>query len=180
MNPLPLKNRAREIGSTAESIFRQDGRRARICCLRRYSQQRKGTILALVLVCLVVVTTILLGAVEVSIRNRQQIRTEVQLEQTYWLLDAGIGAAITKFHQSPDFGEYSFATEETLKNYKGSVDIQIIERDDKRVNMRVTAKLQGRHELSPLTKRSRVIVLNHLEDNQTNTITNQARRGNNP
>ncbi len=73
-------------------------------------RQRVGTILIVVLVCLVVVTSILFGAITVSIRHRQQLRNELQLEQTYWLLDAGIGLAIDKFKQSPNFEKYVFAT----------------------------------------------------------------------
>ncbi len=178
MIPLRLENRACEIASTADRMFRRAGRRGRICRTRRAAQRRTGTILVFVLVCLLVVTTILMGAVEVSIRNRRQIRTEIQLEQTYWLLDAGIGAAITKFNQSPDFAEYAFATEGTLKNYRGSVNIEVIERTDQSVRLRVTAQLLGRQEFSPVTQRSRVIVLDNRQTNQTKTITNRTDEGN--
>lgn len=119
----------------------------------------RGTILIVVLVCLAVASTILLGVVGVSVRHRQQVRAEVQLEQTYWLLDAGIGKAIAKFEQDADFEDFAFTTDGSLKNYSGSVEINAVEQNDKQVVLRVTAKLQGLHELSPITQRSRVIVL---------------------
>ena len=125
----------------------------------RRGQKRSGTILIVVLVCLAVVSTILFGAVKASLRNRGQIRTEVQMEQTYWLLDAGIDVAIAKFGQDSEFSEHEFTTDSTLKNFKGRVDIKVIERNDQTVRIRVTAKLQGSQEHSQVTRRSRVFTL---------------------
>ena len=96
------------------------------------------------------------------------------MEQTYWLLDAGIGAAIAKFDQAPDFSEHSIATDGSLKNYSGSVDIKVIQRNDKSVTMRITAKLQGRHEYSPHTQRSQVIVLDNHQSGQHKSTTNKS------
>ena len=169
MNPVPLENRVSQIRSTSTGLFRKAGSCRRIGGCRA----RNGTILIVVLVCLVVATTILFGAIEVSIRHRQQTRTEIQLEQTYWLLDAGIGAAIEKFDQAPGFSEHSFATNESLKNYTGSVDIKVTERNDSNVSLLVTAKLHGQHEHSPVTQRSRVIVLNRLQSDQNGTNENK-------
>ena len=52
--------------------------------------------------------------------------------------------------KTPDFADYSFATNGSLENYTGSVDIKVIERNDNNASLLVTAKLQGQHEHSPL------------------------------
>ena len=129
-------------------------------------RRRNGTTLIVVLVCLVAVTSILLGLVGTSIRHRGQVRTEVQLEQTYWLLDAGIGAAIAEFKRNPDFEELAVSMDEPFENYKGSVTINVLTRNETQLHVRVTAKLQGQSKHGPITQRSRIILLERSQNNQ--------------
>lgn len=168
MNPVVLQ--ALEIRTSLATLYRKAGRRGRTGGCR----PRSGTILIVVLVCLVAATTILFGAIEVSFRHRRQLRAELQLEQTYWLLDAGIGTAIEKFKQAPDFDKYAFETGVSLKDFTGSVDIKVVERNEESVSLQVTAKLKGPHKLSPITQRSRVIVLDRLQSNQNGTSKNKS------
>ncbi len=97
VNPIPVKDQKKQIRAYNAMLFCQArGRRPNA----RASRQRNGTIVIAVLVCLAIATTILFGAIEVSLRQRRQVRSETQMEQTYWLLDAGIGAAIAKFDRA--------------------------------------------------------------------------------
>ncbi len=125
----------------------------------RNTSNRDGTVLVVVLVCLIVVATVLIGTVGVSIRYRQQIRTELQMEQTYWLLDAGIGTAIANFNQDPESENMDVVIDHVMENHIGSVSITQLKRTDQQLTLRVTAKIRGNHQLGKTTQRSRMIVL---------------------
>ena len=138
-------------------------------------RKRNGTVLFIVIVCLVAASTILLGAVGLSIRHRGQLRTELQLEQTYWLLDAGIGKAIEQSKQHPDFEDLEISTAETLDGYAGSISIVVVEREQETTRIRVTAKLERADSTGITTQRSRLILLKNIETNKdvTNIRTTQ-------
>ncbi len=125
----------------------------------RVARSRSGAVLIMVLACLTTASTILFGALALSLRYQRQFRNEVQMEQTHWLLDAGIDAAIAKFESNPGFTHHSLATGDKFGSGVGSVTIDVIERIGNRAVMQVTARLQGQHSHSPVTQRSRVFAL---------------------
>lgn len=125
----------------------------------RVTHSRSGAVLIVVLACMATASTILFGALAISLRYQRQFRNHVQMEQTHWLLDAGIDLAITEFESDPDFIHHSLATGVTLAPGIGSVTIDVIERNADRAVMQVTARLQGQHAHSPVTQRSRVFAL---------------------
>lgn len=63
---------------------------------RRFSRpsQRRGTILIVVLACCAVAVALIMISLQVSLQQRRQLRTELQLEQTRWVLDAAIRKSI--------------------------------------------------------------------------------------
>ncbi len=67
------------------------------------SDQRVGAVLVCVLVCMGIATTIGLVAVRSSLQVRRQLRQELQLEQTRWLLDAGIARGLQQLNRRPDY-----------------------------------------------------------------------------
>ena len=69
--------------------------------VRHFSKprNRRGSILILVLVCCVVGVALLVISLQVSLQQRRQLRSELQLEQTRWVLDAVIRKTIA---DSPD------------------------------------------------------------------------------
>lgn len=123
----------------------------------REKNRRRGLTLFAVLVCLAVASVIMIGSVGFSIRHRMQLRNEIQLEQTYWLLDAGIGAALDKVRQDPEFKQLDLSAGESLNKYDGSLKIIVTERSGPNVGVRVTATLHGKNENGVTTKRSRLV-----------------------
>ena len=121
-------------------------------------ESRRGASLVLVLVVLLATSGIMLAVVSSSIRHRMQLRNESQLEQTLWLLDAGINATVKQMEDDPDFGQTELKLGETLPRYRGSIQAETISSDDDQWQIKVTAKLQGLNEHSPVTQRSRILI----------------------
>lgn len=122
-------------------------------------RNHRGVVLVIVLVCLIAVTTILLGSMSTGIRHRQQTRSETQMEQTYLLLDAGIGKAIEDFQDEPFTKDQEIVLENAMVKYNGWLNFDLVDQTEDQITLRVTAKLQAKHELGQITQRSRVIVL---------------------
>lgn len=61
---------------------------------QRRPRQNRGFVLIAVLVCLSVIAAIMFSAMMTSLRHRRQLDRELQMEQTRWLTDAGIGRAL--------------------------------------------------------------------------------------
>ncbi len=58
------------------------------------SRRRNGTVLIAVLACAAVAVSLVMLSVQVSLRQRRILRTEHQLEQTRWVLDAAVRKSI--------------------------------------------------------------------------------------
>ena len=66
------------------------------------SRQRRGTILILVIACCAVAVSVIMISLQIGLQQRRQLRSELQLEQTRWVLDAAIRKSIA---ESPDEAE---------------------------------------------------------------------------
>ena len=109
-------------------------------------RDRRGVIIVVVLVCLVVATMIILGSVNISTRYRRQLRDDLRVEQATWLLDAGVRVAIAKVKQDPDYrGEEIFVEPELATGGTGSLSIVTLpdEVDDEMMRLQVTASLHA-------------------------------------
>lgn len=131
-------------------------------------KNRHAASLFVVIACLTVVTMILLSTVTESIRHRRQVRTEIQLEQTSWLLDAGIGKAISMYNQDAKFERTVYSVDESFSKYQGELAIEIVNVTSEAAHIQITARLQGLQKYSQETKRTRTIVIN-LATNSTQT-----------
>ena len=131
-------------------------------------KKRRGVILIAVLVCLGIATTIVLGAVQTSIRQHRQVRKELQVEQTKWLLDAGIDRAVESFLAQPETyqGETLTITPPPKKYANATIEISLLkfDRQSNRAAFRVAARIAGTGSLAPTTKRSREFVLDASVD----------------
>ena len=125
---------------------------------------RNGTTSILVLVCMAVVSVILLSAVSFSLRHRSQLRLEVQMEQTYWLLDAGVGKAMSELKNDPQFEGLTVSVNDSFEKYNGELKIEIDERLQDQSQVTVTAKIQGKHKRSPVTQRSLTVLIDSAID----------------
>ena len=69
----------------------------------RASRRRCGVLLITVLATLGIVLSLMASAVTISLRQRREVRNQIQVEQTRWLLDAAISHAVTKARSTPDY-----------------------------------------------------------------------------
>ena len=60
------------------------------------ASKRRGSILILVLACCAVAVSLVMISLQVSLQQRRQLRSELQLEQTRWVLDAAIRKSINE------------------------------------------------------------------------------------
>ena len=124
---------------------------------------RRGTVLIAVLVCMGIATTIVLGAVQTSLRQRRQVRQELQMVQTRWLMDAGIGRAIARLQAQATYDGETLLVSPALEKYSNAtVRITVIRKDqpNDQVRLRITAQLGGSNELVPAMRRSKEVVVN--------------------
>lgn len=122
--------------------------------------KRSGTVAFVVLVCLVVTTTIVLGAVSSSLRQRRQLQQEIQLEQTRLLLDAGIAKAISEFENDPAYAGETLDKIDAIGNYKNAF-LEIKKIESKPAQFQITAKLAQSEDVGhrQLVQRSKTITL---------------------
>ena len=125
------------------------------------SSARQGVVLIAVLVCIGVATTILLGAVEKSLRCRRQMRNEAQVEQVRWLVDASARKAIANLEQRPDYqGERITVDPVIYEKLVADVEIKVepIEAQTDQVRVVVTAMLHKSDEELTKVKRTKELV----------------------
>lgn len=138
--------------------------------------KRSGAILVCVLVCMGIATTIGLVAVRSSLQARRQMRQEVQLEQTRWLLDAGLARGLQQLRQSPAYQGETWNVAPALQSYPDAVvNIEVLadsSAPDGPARLQVTAVLGHSDPLSAApagaTRRSDSIVLPTLPSSPDN------------
>lgn len=113
---------------------------------------RSGALLVCVLVCLGIATTIVMLSVRSSLQARRQMQHELQLEQTRWLLDAGISRAASQLRQQTDYQGETWQVKPALSSYpEASIAISVntdgIPSQKKSVT--VTARLGSDHASGP-------------------------------
>ncbi len=125
--------------------------------------KRNGSVLIAVLVCMAIATTILLGIVQSSLRLQRQMRHEMQMEQTRWILDAGISQASKQLNSEPDYRGGMLRIEPGLSHFsEPSIEVVILPSQTKvgKIQARITARLQGLGKYAPVTQRSKTIEFN--------------------
>jgi hypothetical protein len=123
---------------------------------------RRGSILVCVLVCLGIASAIVIVSVRSSLQARRQMRQELQLEQTRWLLEAGLVHAVTQLRNQPTYQGETWQVSPPLPAYPhATVDISVATDGavTDKVRMTVTAKLRGPDALSKTTQRSKTLLL---------------------
>lgn len=132
--------------------------------------QRSGVILIAVLVCLGVATTILFTLIQSSVGVRRQVRQDLQMEQTKWLVDAGIRHAVVRLGGKEEFRGETMRLDDSLGDYQRAgikITISNSELGDGVIRIAVTADLAGQGEFPFETKRSNEIVVSRSDINQS-------------
>ena len=129
-------------------------------------RNRSGAILICVLVCMSVVTTMTMIALQASLRHRRQMNTHWRLEQTRWLLDAGLSRAISKLQTNPDYEGETWSLDRALVRHEvARVTIGVSqdkENPDFRI-VRLRAEIDPNSPVVSNTKRSRTWIVNLSE-----------------
>ncbi len=135
----------------------------------RQNHSRRGAMLVAVLVCLGVAMTIILASVKMSVLHRQQLRQDLQMEQTKWLLDAGVRAGIKKSKEESNFKGETLQVTPALSTSVGypTATLEIIAEpvDEDQIRLRVTANLESDAKFKS-TKRSATVLLNKAQAEQ--------------
>ena len=112
-------------------------------CMKNARSARRGALLIMVLVCMVIVMAIVGGMLQASLRNRRQIHAERDRRQTELLLQAGIERARQRTIADPKYqGEkWSLPAEEVVGRGAAEVTIEIVPAtDEQQSQLRVTAE----------------------------------------
>lgn len=121
----------------------------------RAVRRRAGTILIGVLVCVAVTSAILTGIATSALRQRRQIRRELQMEQTRWLLEAGLVRASTQCRDNPDYsGETMKLLPVLTEQHDAVVKIQVSEPNGEKQTVTVTAIIRGNAQADQPTQRT--------------------------
>ena len=98
------------------------------------ARNRRGTVLILVLACCAVAVSLIMISLQVSLQQRRQLRSELQLEQTRWILDAAIRKSIA---DPPEEAE-KFELKPKLEKFDKVLLAVKPEQDDGPVSVRAT------------------------------------------
>ena len=132
---------------------------------------RGGAVLLCVLACLGVATAIVMVSIRSSLRARRQMRQELQLEQTRWLLDAGVAYAKSRLRTDPDYEGELWQVDPGFGSYAEATLEIAISSDDVPANqlrLQVAAKLKTDEPLSKPTVRSSTLLVERTEPNSNN------------
>ena len=108
-------------------------------------------------------TSILLGVVHTSLRMRRELRQDLQMEQTKWLMDLGVRKAIAGMQERPEYAGETLTVPTGIPKYvDATISITVLRDDqpDDRVGLKVTARLAGSGGIrASTTQRSTEIVI---------------------
>lgn len=112
---------------------------------RGIKNSRNGTVLITVLVCMGFTTSILLGCVHMSLTTRRGLRQHQQMDQTHWLLEAGIQRGLQNLKSNKSYeGERITLSQPLSKLDSAVVEIKILPATEieKAKRMTVVATIQ--------------------------------------
>ena len=140
---------------------------------RRTRTASRGGILVCVLVCIGVASTIMLTALTATLRARRQIRQEMQLEQTRWLVEAGMIRGSRAAQRDAQYKGENWSVGSALgDNFDADVAIVVTNEDaaEGKILLQVTAEIRGTDPNSKTTRRSRQWLIDRPEkDSQEQT-----------
>jgi hypothetical protein len=127
---------------------------------------RSGTLLVCVVVCMGIALSIMLTSIHGSLRERRQIARELQMEQTRWLVDAGLTRGMMKLSEDAGYsGETWDVTQALQSDHTSIIEISVQKTGDasESVRLSVSATIRGqqlnsqptRHTTSMMIDRSK-------------------------
>lgn len=123
---------------------------------------RRGSLLISVLVCLGIATSITLTGIHSSLRARRQVARELQMEQTRWLVDAGLNRGLIRIRSNADYaGEIWEVTPPLNAHTQATIAVtrEASELPDGKTRLTATATIRSLDPISQVTQRTRSIVV---------------------
>ncbi|WP_166822163.1 hypothetical protein [Thalassoroseus pseudoceratinae] len=104
---------------------------------QRRTHQRRGGIIVIAMVCLMLASFLVLHLARVTFAIRTQQRQELHLEQATWLAEAGVSRAAFQLRRDPDYsGETWTIPADDLNGFEsGQVTIELLEDDRSQVTV---------------------------------------------
>lgn len=128
---------------------------------------RSGTSLLAVLVCLIAVSVIVVGALTQSLKLHRQSRQDRILEQTRWVLDAGISRAVAALNVDRKYPGEKIVLETFHGEYRPSLEITVSQPGiDQPIGVEVIATMALREELSAAIPFQRSLVFEFVPEPQ--------------
>jgi hypothetical protein len=127
-----------------------------------------GSILICVLVCLGISASIMMVSVRSSLRVRRQMRIETQLEQTRWLLEAGMRRGASRFREDPGYQGETWKVVPALASYRdATVEIKVTRNgvSGEQARMNVSARIGGQTTHTESTQRSATLLVQRTQSN---------------
>ena len=122
-----------------------------------FHSRRTGAAMVCVLVCLGIATTIMLVSVRSTLQVRRQMRQELQLEQTRWLVEAGMTRATALLQEQPTYQGETWRVDSAFESYSQAVvEIAVVRHSDNpdQAQLKVTARVRGPDPTDHPTQRS--------------------------
>ena len=92
---------------------------------RANSNDRRGAVLAAVMVGLAVAMTLLATMAKNAFLSREYLRLHIYQHQANWLCDAGVSRAIATHRRNPDYEGESWAVEDVNARHSATVTISL-------------------------------------------------------
>ena len=143
---------------------------------RSLRSRRLGSLLVCVLVCLGIATSIMLTAIHSSLRARRQIVRELQMEQTRWLIDAGLQRAVKMVASDPNYMGETWNVVPTIDSHAdATIEIKIVDAglNKGKIRLSVSAAVHGKDLNSQPTRSTDSLILDRTQAaaNRSNSST---------
>ncbi len=121
---------------------------------------RRGLVTLCVLTCLLVTLSIVLTLMQATLRARREATVRMQIQQTEWLLDAGVRLADQRLAESKNYRGETWQLDDVIPGYyAANVVITVDSGNDEQASVEVIAQLSncslaGKHKRGMVTQRS--------------------------
>ena len=105
--------------------------------------KRHGLITVCVLVCLIVTVSLSLSMLHSTLRARREVAIRLQVQQTDWLLDAGIQLANARLAESKEYEGETWQVSDAILGFYGGRAVIAVSRDDDNTTVEVVALLSN-------------------------------------
>ena len=131
---------------------------------KRLVKQKTGTVLVAALACMAIASMIVLAAIQTSLQQRRQLHRLAQMEQTRWLLDAGISHAVNLAQSGLDLPKKPLQIESDHLN-GATIKFQRLETSsNEQIRVLVTAQIKGNTKVDSAQRSKEILIPINQQD----------------